>query len=78
MIEKQEKLISAEALAELLSVHRATVYLWASQNFIPSVRINSRLIRFRVSEVMKAIEGKTVVALKKSKTIITRKKRSHT
>lgn len=48
----QEKLVSAAAVAEVLSVKRATVLDLAKRGVIPAVRLGPRVIRFALSEVL--------------------------
>ena len=47
-----DRLITIEELVEKLSVSKATIYAWTSRGRIPHVKVGSRLIRFRESEII--------------------------
>lgn len=51
-----EKFVSAEVIGEVVGVDEATVRKWARDRLIPFVRVNSRILRFRVSDVVTALE----------------------
>lgn len=53
-----EELLTKEQLAEVLKVPTSTVLAWARAGKIPQVRLSLRTRRFRLSEVLAAIEGK--------------------
>ncbi len=48
---QEDTLLSAEEIAERLNVSRSVVYRLASKGILPKVRVSSRLIRFRSSDV---------------------------
>jgi excisionase family DNA binding protein len=50
-----EELLTADELAPKLKVHVGTVYLLVRRNAIPYERINHKILRFRLSEVQKAL-----------------------
>ena len=49
MSDAANKLLTAEEVAKILQVKRQTVYTWARERKIPSLRLG-RLTRFRVSD----------------------------
>jgi excisionase family DNA binding protein len=50
-----EELLTAEELAPKLKVQTGTVYQLVRRDAIPHVRINHKILRFRLSEVQKAL-----------------------
>ena len=48
-------LVSARVVAESLSVKKSTVLRMARDGEIPAHRVNSRVIRFHLGEVMNAV-----------------------
>lgn len=53
-----ENLLTANQLAAVLSVTPRTVCEWAREGVIPEVRLTRRIRRFRLTDVMKALERK--------------------
>lgn len=49
--------LTARQLAEILQVSESTVRRLAREGRIPSVRITSRLLRFRLDSVLLALDG---------------------
>jgi len=49
-------LVTAESLADRLAVKPRTIRDWARTGKIPSVRITSKVIRFDVDEVYRALQ----------------------
>lgn len=52
-----EPLVNARTLAELLSISERKVLRDAAEGLIPSIRVGRRSIRFRPSDVLRALEG---------------------
>jgi excisionase family DNA binding protein len=50
-----DKLLSARAVAELLSLHPLTVYLMAKQGRLPAIKLG-RIVRFKKSEIEKLMQ----------------------
>ena len=48
-------LLTAEELAERLSLRPSTVKLWARQGFIPAIRITPKVLRFQLADVEEAL-----------------------
>jgi excisionase family DNA binding protein len=46
-----EPLLTPDAAASLLQIHRGTLLRWARENRIPSLRLTSRKIAFRASDL---------------------------
>ena len=61
---EQPQLITADALASLLSVSVRTIRAWQKEGRIPFVRLSRGTVRFSVSSVMEALEQRTVAARK--------------
>ena len=55
-----EKLLSIDEISELLGIAKATIYSWTSQNKIPHIKLSSRILKFRESEIIDWIEKKAV------------------
>lgn len=51
-------LLRAERVAALLSVDRRTVYRWAEQGVLPSVRLSAKVLRFRREDVATFVSGR--------------------
>jgi excisionase family DNA binding protein len=51
-----EKLLTIRELAERLGIAEGTAYHWLSQGRLPCVRLGSRCVRFRESDVEKMLE----------------------
>jgi len=49
MVEESDKLLKAEEVAQILQIKTQTVYTWARERKIPSLRLG-RLTRFRASD----------------------------
>lgn len=47
------RLLTADQVAEMLAVSRSTVWRWAGENQLPTVRLGAaqRLVRFRAQDV---------------------------
>jgi excisionase family DNA binding protein len=58
--EKIEELVSIKEVAKYLDVEITTVYTWVHTRQIPFYKIG-RLVKFRLSEVERFIEGKKVM-----------------
>ena len=54
-----EKLIGIQAAAEYLGVPKSTLYVWTCRKKIPCIRISSRMLRFRLSELEAWLQSKT-------------------
>jgi excisionase family DNA binding protein len=54
--ERAEPLLRPEAVAELLACSPKTVYAWAANGLLPSVRLG-RLVRFRPADVRRFVEA---------------------
>jgi len=52
-----KKIVTAEKLAEQLSLKPKTIREWARQGKIPSLRISPKVIRFNPDEVLLALEN---------------------
>ena len=50
-----DRLLNVKETARLLSVAPSTVYQWAYERRIPSVRLRGRALRFRLSAIEKVI-----------------------
>ncbi len=57
-----ESLLTAEEVAELLQVEPGTVRQWVKKGEIPVVKINSRLNRFRPSDLEQWIANRARAA----------------
>ena len=55
-----EKLLSIEDLSVMLQVSKATIYSWTSQKKIPFVKLGSKMLRFKESEIDKMIDDKSI------------------
>ncbi len=47
-----ERLLDIEELCRILGVKKATIYAWIYQRKIPHIKLSSRLVRFRESEIL--------------------------
>jgi len=54
-----EKLIGIQAAAEYLGIPKSTLYVWTCRKKIPCIRISSRMLRFRLSELEAWLQSKT-------------------
>ncbi|MBP9224441.1 MAG: helix-turn-helix domain-containing protein [Verrucomicrobiales bacterium] len=61
---EQAQLITAAALASLLSVSVRTIRAWQKEGRIPFVKLSRGTVRFSVSSVMEALEQRSVEARK--------------
>ena len=52
-----ERLLTAQEVAELVSVSSNTVLDWHQSGTIPSYKLNGKAVRFRLSEVETWLEG---------------------
>jgi excisionase family DNA binding protein len=52
-----DTLYSAEDIEKYLGISRATVYTLARKGILPKIRVSSRLIRFRASDVESFLRG---------------------
>ncbi len=55
--ETREEFLTARQLAAVLQVSESTVRRLAREGRIPSVRLTTRLIRFNLKSVCKALDG---------------------
>ncbi|HEV2799542.1 MAG TPA: helix-turn-helix domain-containing protein [Pyrinomonadaceae bacterium] len=55
--DKREEFLTARQLAGLLQVSESTVRRLAREGRIPSVRLTTRLLRFRLPAVLAALDG---------------------
>jgi len=58
----ETELVSARKLAAKLSLHPKTVHRWAARGFFPVVRVNRRVLRFRIADVQRFIAANTETA----------------
>lgn len=49
-------MVSPAEVAEMVGVHRETVYLWIKEGRLPAVKLTRRITRIRVSDVEAMIE----------------------
>ncbi|MDA8171194.1 MAG: helix-turn-helix domain-containing protein [Nitrospiraceae bacterium] len=61
-MEKLEKLLNIDEVAEYLGVTKATIYSWTSQKKIPHIKLTKRLLRFREKDIMDWLAQKSVDA----------------
>jgi excisionase family DNA binding protein len=54
-----DRLLTVRELAERLGISSGTAYHWISQRRLPCVRLSSRCVRFRESDVEKMLEELT-------------------
>ena len=52
-----DALYSAEDIENYLGISRATVYTLARKGILPKIRVSTRLIRFRASDVEAFLRG---------------------
>ena len=57
-MDSNQRLLTIEQLANELQISRWTVYLWVSQKKIPFIKLGNKLLRFRIDEVLTALEKK--------------------
>jgi len=50
-----ERLLTANEVAEILRVGRATVYRWAEQGWLPAIRVGNT-VRFNLTDVQRALQ----------------------
>ncbi len=55
-----EKLLSIDDLSEILGVKKATIYSWTSQDKIPYIKLNKRLIKFKESEILEWLQKMSI------------------
>ena len=55
-------LVTAQSLAETLSLKPETILEWARRKKIPSIRISPKVVRFHVDTVQKVLLGKHMQA----------------
>lgn len=51
-----ERLLKSDEVADALGVSSKTVGIWTREGRIPSIRITRRAIRYRMSDVLRALE----------------------
>jgi excisionase family DNA binding protein len=51
-----DRLLTVRELAERLGISAGTAYHWLSQGRLPCVRLSSRCVRFRESDIEKMLE----------------------
>jgi excisionase family DNA binding protein len=54
-----DELLTAEEVADRLRVNPDTVAVWARRRRIPALRLSRKVIRFRLPEVIAALEAAT-------------------
>jgi excisionase family DNA binding protein len=59
-MEKLLKLLSIEEVSEITGISVGTLYHWVSQKRIPVVRLSSRCIKFRLSDIEAWLSKKVV------------------
>ncbi len=52
---QQLRLLTANEVAEILRVGRATVYRWAEQGWLPAIRVGNT-VRFNLTDVQRALQ----------------------
>ena len=55
---KSESLLTVDDLVELLQVPKSRIYRWSHEGRLPIVRISSRCIRFRRSDIERWLRKK--------------------
>lgn len=53
-------LIDIKSLSKMLSISKFTIYTWVSEEKIPHIKINGRLVRFDPEEIEKWINEQRV------------------
>ena len=51
----REQLLDVVAAAEMLGIKRSTLYQWAHEGRVPSVKLLGHALRFRLTEIEKLI-----------------------
>ena len=59
-MEKLEKLLNAEDVAEMLGVTRSAIYAWTWQKKIPHIKLSRNCLKFREKDIMDWISQKSV------------------
>lgn len=57
-----EQLLTPEEVAKLLKINKRTVYYWIEKRLINYIRINHKVVRFRLTDVEELIQKHTVRA----------------
>lgn len=52
---QQLRLLTADEVAEILRVGRATVYRWAEQGWLPAIRVGGT-VRFNLADVQQSLQ----------------------
>lgn len=68
-----DRLLTVEEAASTLSVKRSTLYQWAREGRLPSVKLLGRALRFRESDLQKLIKQSVKPALRPLDEIVERK-----
>ena len=55
---KDQELLDAETLAQILDVSKLTVYRWARLGQVPFVKFGPKIIRFRLRDFEKFSDGR--------------------
>ncbi len=58
-VERMEKLLTVEEIAEYLKLRPSTIYQWTHQGFIPHIKVGNR-VRFKISQIEKWLEKRTL------------------
>ena len=59
-----DRLLNVTEVAEMLAVKRSTIYAWAYERRIPTVKLRGRALRFRLSEIERIIREDTRPAMR--------------
>ena len=61
-MEKLEKLMNIDEVAEYLGVTKTTIYSWTAQKKIPHIKLTRKLLKFREKDIMDWLAQKSVSA----------------
>jgi predicted site-specific integrase-resolvase len=54
----EDRLLSRKQIAEMYGVTPHTAYVWDRQGVLKGIRVGKRAVRYRMSEVRAALEGR--------------------
>lgn len=54
---QRDRLLTVEEIADYIQVKPKTIYNWASLGIIPCIRMNKRIVRFKLEKVIKWLAG---------------------
>lgn len=57
MIDESDQLLTPQDVAKLLRVHLQTVYRWAADGRLPSVKVGGKAVRFRLADVRQVVQA---------------------